>query len=488
MMRRSIVIRFFFLILLLFVTGVAGAAEKPVFQRQTIHLGVDLSFSFNRHYQWTDFNSDGRMDLIAMTTSGTLMVYRQEQAGFPSSPTQSWPLPPKTAWVKVMDVLPDPGMEIVYSVPDGIYCYRQNKTGFDLQPVLLIQASQVQLKGQGEVLLVQNEDKKGKADITTKTLNTVFADHYDQYMVDDKYHISLVKRVDMENEGIIWSASSKSGMEESGLLNVTIHSYRNLKKDQANEKTQYELFEKERIAKLDKEKLWTWGVEEEDVNGDGAKDWTLWFMPREMDSRTIFEIYLRQKDGKLPEKPTLVQRYRGGPVQMEEFYLGMDYYPASPFIDVNRDGLPDIFLLEIRNKAISVSSFLEMAVKNGLDLTCAVILGRKSEAFPLKPDFRLDITAALPWSRKVSSIVSLRVDFNKDGRPDLLVRRNGTQLDVYLSSRTGDLFERQPAFSFEIPEEASPIVEDYNKDGISDLCLEDSVKREIVLFLSQKQN
>lgn len=485
MTRKNIIPDLLLLALILSATGIASAAEKPVYQRQQIRLGVDLAFG-GGNYGWKDLNEDGRMDLIGLTTSGTLLVYRQNQTGFPSIPTQSWSLPPNTTWARAMDVMPDPGMEIVFSEPDGIYCYRQNKSGFDPQPVLLIKASQVQPKGRIEPALAQSKDGKDKGAITTKTINTVFADHYDRYQVDDKYRISLVKRVELENRNGMRSSSSKTAMQESGSLMVSSSWYRKRENDQEAEKSNLEPFQKERLAKLDEEKLWAQGTGEDDVNGDGAKDWVVWFMPREMNARTVFEIYLRQQNGKLPEKPTVVRRYSGGPAHGDDF--AWNPFVRSPFININSDGLPDIFLLELRNKVITASGFLEMALKNGLDLTCAVTLGRKGEAFPAKPDFRMDITVALPWNRGASSLVSLKGDFNQDGRPDLLVRRTATQLDVYPSSRTGDLFNRQPAFTFEISEEAAPIVDDYNGDGISDLCLENWAKKEIVLFLSQKQN
>ncbi len=76
-------------------------------------------------------------------------------------------------------------------------------------------------------------------------------------------------------------------------------------------------------------------------------------------------------------------------------------------------------------------------------------------------------------------------DFNSDGRPDLIIRRDLTNWNIYLSSLANGFYEKESKLQLEAPEQGQMFVRELNNDGISDIYLMDYEKGRITLFLSE---
>jgi hypothetical protein len=79
--------------------------------------------------------------------------------------------------------------------------------------------------------------------------------------------------------------------------------------------------------------------------------------------------------------------------------------------------------------------------------------------------------------------ICIQGDFNRDGHPELLVRRTETQWNIYLSTKDSRWFEPQPAFTFNAPVHGSLEITDLKGDGTADIvCREPNEHRISIVF------
>jgi hypothetical protein len=97
----------------------------------------------------------------------------------------------------------------------------------------------------------------------------------------------------------------------------------------------------------------------------------------------------------------------------------------------------------------------------------------------------MDVTTMLPISEQFAHSINFDGDFNADGRPDLIIRRDMTQCNIYPSSLANGFYEKVSKLQLELPAEGRMSVEDLNSDGISDIYLIDYEKGRITVFLSE---
>jgi hypothetical protein len=218
-------------------------------------------------------------------------------------------------------------------------------------------------------------------------------------------------------------------------------------------------------------------VSHPDINGDGRKDLVVWQVSGWLDMRTDLFVFLRGDDGKLPERPTQTLHCRGFPIPIGSVF------EQTPFGDINGDGVSELVLLEPKTTILSPNSLLEAALSHEIPWSLSIrtfkqgrISNEPEALVPLKMLLSLEDLAEWP--------ICIHGDFNRDGHPDLLVRRTETQWNIYLSAKGGRWFEPQPAFTFNAPIHGSLEITDLNGNGSADIVWRESDEHRLSIFLT----
>jgi len=201
-----------------------------------------------------------------------------------------------------------------------------------------------------------------------------------------------------------------------------------------------------------------------DVNGDGLVDLVLWQVTGEVNIKTDIYIFLRGADHQLPEQPTQILHCRGYPIPVDP---NLSAGP-TPFVDLNGDGVCELVLLEFKTGLTGAEGLVETMLTRGLDWSLTVRSARQG-AFSSTPDIAVPIKALLPAEFLNSVPVSLRGDFNGDGRLDVVVRRSDSEWNIFLSTNNGHWFSSEPAISFETPAQGYMEIKDVSGNGRSDI-------------------
>jgi hypothetical protein len=90
---------------------------------------------------------------------------------------------------------------------------------------------------------------------------------------------------------------------------------------------------------------------------------------------------------------------------------------------------------------------------------------------------------AYEWLR---SLIAVEGDLNGDGRPDCVVARLPTLLQIYFSTAGRGFFQEKPSLEVRPAVEGEITLDDLNSDGLSDICVSSQEERRISLFLSTK--
>lgn len=465
--------------LLLLIAGIVYAEDAPSFKRQVIQVPM-VSPAWVQPF-WIDINGDGLVDFLAFVQRDKkAFIYIQDGFGFPSAPTQSIELPEGTAWITLYDVNEHPGKEMLISTSQGLIYFPQNNGVFELKPKKLIEVRQVFLDESRPWVIEPNN----WPDEMKNAIPVVFSDHTMIYRMDDNYRLNPGKKVQHQFKSSMdkfnWNSWSIGGRETGRVLIRTIAQSK--VEESKPKKPEHENdFIKNMVEKVSEKEMQACSVVREDINGDGNEDVTLVHLVQDVDVKTNIIIFLRQKDGKIPEKPSQVLRCRGIPVKGD--YPGPSHF--SPFVDINKDGYPEIVMIELKDRLLSASSLVEAIVSKGLDWILSIRPFKEGKGYSNQADFKMDITTMLPISEQFADSINLNGDFNADGRPDLLIRRDLAQCDIYLSSLANGFYEKESKLQLEVPSEGRISVEDLNSDGISDIYLIDYEKGKIAVFLSE---
>jgi hypothetical protein len=471
-------------VLLSILVGTAAAAQSVSFNRHVIHIPGDRSRESWYADIVRDLDRDGKTDLLAVSPT-EVFVFRQTASGFSTQPDQRFEFPEGTAWFAIADIIEGPDLEILISTGNGVAYYRQEKGVFEMEPSTLITAEQVfAQKSVGPADLIGTTRVLG--DGTLKAgIPVIFSDHVVTYEPDGERRYRPGPRTELELETSMWQRSWRSwslgGKESSNITTWVRHMSKRSGSDEEEEQHPYIAGLLEKIEKKgDSEHA----VEKKDINSDGKEDLSFWHVPVEFDPTTTLVIFLRREDGSLPDKPDQAIRCRGIPAnwvsERRQFF--------SPFIDIDNDGFLDIVFIEPRNLSMSVRSLLEMVTSEGMDWRFTVRFFEPGQGFPRRADYKKDLTGILPILEQWESMINLDGDFNGDGRPDLMIRRNPTLIEIYFSSPGGDLYSRNPRLRMTVPAKGWTTVNDFNKDSISDIVIhvEPHEEGDITLFLSER--
>jgi hypothetical protein len=465
--------------LLLFLFGIVFAKGTPAFKRQVIQ--VPMSSPAWVQTSWKDINGDGLVDMLALVQrDNKAFTYIQDGSGFPLSPSQSIVLPEGTAWITLHDVNQHPGKEMLISTVKGLIYFCQNNGVFEMRPGKLIEAGQVFLNETRPIFIEPNR----WPDDLKNTITVVFPDHTMIYKMDENYRLNpgekLQHQFKSSMETFNWNSWSIGGRKSD---QIRIRTLARGKSDDGDIKKPEEENEyiRNMVEKVKEKEMQACSVVREDINGDGVEDVILVHLIQSVDVKTNFLIFPRQKDGKLSEKPSQVLRCRGMPIRGD--YPGPSYF--SPFFDINKDGYPEIVMIELKGRLISVSGLVEAVVSKGLDWVLTIRQYKEGKGYSSVADFKMDITTMLPVSSEFADSINLEGDFNADGRPDIIIRRDRFQCDIYLSSLSTGYYGRESKLQLELLPGGRLFVEDFNSDGISDIYMIDYEKGKIAVFLSE---
>jgi hypothetical protein len=465
--------------LLFLLVGIVYSEDTPAFKRQVIH--VPMSSPAWVQPSWKDINRDGLVDLLALVQrDNKAFIYIQNGSGLPSAPTQSIELPEGTAWITLYGVNEHPGKEMLISTTEGLMYFRQNNGVFEMKPEKLIEARQVFLDDTRPLLIEPNR----WPDDMKNAIPVVFSDHTIIYKTDENYRLNPGKKIEHEFKNTMekfnWNRWS-IGAKRSGQIRIRTIAQSKSEDSELKQPEQENDYIKKMVERVSEKEMQRSYVVTEDINGDGNEDVVLLHLVQDVDLKTNIIIFQRQKDGKLPEKPSQVLRCRGMPVRGD--YPGPSFF--SPFVDINKDGYLEIVMMELKVRLLSASSFVEAIVSKGLDWVLTIRQFKEGKGYSNRADFKMDVTTMLPISEQFVDFIKFDGDFNADGRPDFIIRRSPTQCSIYLSSPTDNFYDREPKLQLEVPPEGRMILKDLNSDGISDIYLIDYEKSKIAVFLSE---
>jgi hypothetical protein len=464
------------LVLLLWLAGAAPAAVE--FQRQTIAMEAVQGWLWI--CQLADVNDDGLTDLLVLLPAqNQMLVYRQRKSGFAAAPDQTVALPSQTAWVALRDVdAQAAGKELVISTATGLVYLRRDKGTFEPSPRPLLEVGQVFA---GDHLRIVPTAPGGQD--ADNSLPVLFEDRAALYEKDADGTWHAVRTVKLSPKETIWQAREERWMTgQAPAFNLEVREMvrAQSRNDRAQESAAERKATQELIAKIVKDAQWRhYGVQYQDVNGDGREDLVLWTVHGDLNPAVTILLLLRGPDGHLPTRPTLVLRHNGVPVGVDRKLRD------SPFWDLDGDGRCELILAALKTRITSWSGLVNLAVSGGVDWVLTIRSGRDG-TYTGSPDFQMEITSMTPRSASFASLICFNGDFNGDGRRDILVERGPEQYDVYLSSVGTGYFQAGPALSFAAPIEVNILnTADLNGDRISDLFVQDLKEAQIVVCLSR---
>jgi len=465
--------------LLFLLVGMVCTKDTPAFKRQVVQVPM-RSLAWVQA-SWKDINGDELVDLLAtVQRDDKAFIYIQNSSGLPSAPTQIIELPEGTAWISLYDIDKHPGKEMLISTTEGLVYFRQNNGVFETKPERLIEARQVFSEDTRPFVAEPNS----WPDDMKNAIPVVFSDHTIIYKCDEDYRLNSGKKIEHEFKDTMrkfnWNSWSIGARESDQIRIRTIAQGKT--EDSEPKKTEQENdYIKQMVEKVSEREMQACSVVREDINRDGNEDVVLLHLVQDVDVKTNIIIFLRQADGKLPEKPSQVLRCRGIPV--EGNYPGPSYF--TPFVDTNKDGYPEIVMIELKAQLLSISSLLEAVVSKGLDWVLTIRQFKKGKGYSNQADFKMDITTMLPMSEGFAYSINFEGDFNTDGRPDLIIRRDLTNWNIYLSSLANGFYEKESKLQLEAQEQGQMFIQELNNDGISDIYLIDYEKGRITVFLSE---
>lgn len=456
--------------LLLITSGVA--AETSGFLCQTITLPEK---AMRTHF--ADLNGAGRFDLLAVDSIGKeLFIYRQRAAGFTNTPDQIIELPPHTAWIAPCHVESRTNLDLLVSSATGLTYYRQNGGGFESEPRLLLLTNQA----------FATDDPPGFAPaFTNAAIPIISATQAWFYQRNDALEWTSGPPMLLEAKHGEWNGDRNEwSLGQDGSRTLEVRQAFLSMPQPAYSFTP----ENDGIAKLIatlKKSGPAPKPTEVDLDGDGRKDLVLWQVFYQS-FRTDLYVFLRGRDGTLPEQPTQILHCRGVPMPVNSVW------DRAPVADLRGDGKYELVLLEPDFIVTSIGSLVDIALTRATPFALTVrsfshgAFARSGETV-VSFKTQMSIFGSWQWPFFICG------DFSGDGHSDLLVKRSAEQWAIYYSTNNGHWFQPQPAMTFELPahgyfERRYFEISDLNGDGRSDIVSHGLDDPRIFILLTQPEN
>ena len=304
-----------------------------------------------------------------MCCSGGCGCTANAKSGFAGRPDQIVAVHPGAAWVGLHDVDPQPGNELLVSTATGIIYFRQNQSVFESSPRTLIEVQQV-FATEYPDLLANLSDWPDANSVVPVT----FSDRTVLYQRDSSGTWSPGRTFNLEARQTTWRTyqSSDWAMESSPSHSMTVRTLFGAgpKGKQTQEELSSDAETRKRIEQIGKDAQWSSpSVRHHDMNSDGRQDLVLWKSHRDMNPKTTILVFIRDRSGRLPERPTHVLRHSGVPICVNR------EQGLSPMWDLDGDGKCELILVTLKTRATSWSSLVDTALSGGVDWVFTVRSG-----------------------------------------------------------------------------------------------------------------
>jgi hypothetical protein len=388
------------------------------------------------------------------------------------------------------DVDPHPGLELLFATDTGFLYSRQDGGRFELERRQLIKANQVFTNSDRPILLLLSTNAESQR-ITNVSIPVITERAAVVYHCRDGLEWTSDAPIALSHQPASWHAN----LEEDDWAIASVNPRTQKSVNPALSLGSYQAFlaksaksnsrepQSETIRKLmaDLKTNTVSGspmASQVDIDGDGRKDLVVWQVTGWLDMRTDLFIFLRGEDGKLPERPTQTLHCRGFPIPLGTVFN------QTPLGDLNGDGICELVLLEPKATMLSPNTILEAALSHEIEwsltirpLTHGRISTEPQAYIPLKMLLSLEDLEDWP--------ICIHGDFNRDGHPDLLVRRKETQWNIYPSTKDSRRFESQPSLTFTAPVRGSLDIRDLNHDGRADIVWREPDEHRISVYLTR---
>lgn len=455
------------------VSLASTGAEIPPYAATTVELPRDHWGWFQAI--WQDIDLDSRDDLlILLAGEQSLRIYRQQATEIPAQPSQTLALPEGTAWVRLADVDSHPGLELLLSQPHGFDYHLQDQGVFRPDRERLLESPQT--FDMDVVPRFARDDPQSPP----RSFPVVEGEHIQLYHIDPNYRcrplgmVSLAARSTMRQaEWPEWNL----GYERA------VGIYLRTKYSETDEKDEVDKPEdnpavRRKIDTIRKDRHWSeYGIERQDLNADDRQDLVLWQCAGIHPAKTTVVVYLRNKNGKLPDQPNQVLRCKGVPTNRKKTGRGF-----SVLRDLDQDGLPEIILLSIQTNITSWSQIVDTIISQGMEWHLTVRAFAPGRGYDRSARAKVPLTCTPhDW---LPHLLFWDGDLNGDGRKDLVVKRSSTVYEIFPAVDSG-YFASTPAGQVLIESEGSLSLSDLNHDGQADWVVEDQEELRIHIHLSQ---
>ena len=445
-----------------------AALEAAEFTSHTIELPPGTIGGFT--IACGDADGDGKAELLVLAPAERMLrAYFQRADGFSPQPDQAIELPAGTSWVRLCDVAPEAGAELVFSVPAGLRFFPRDGRRFGPSPRSLLDVPQVIAGDPGPFLL---EPRKGEESL----LPVFLPDRTVLYEVGPGHSPRETRTIELEASPTVRLHPSEWSLGAGAARRLHLrarHAARARARDPELRENAGIRAAMERLEARGPGSLLC--LEREDLDGDGKEDVLLWNVSFELPFKTTAMVFLRDAEGRLPESAGQILRCPGNPMRRTEDGR------LTLLADLDGDGRQEIVLVELRTNPLSVAQIADIFISKGIEWNLAVRSFRPGKGYEDRPDARIPFTALAHFMEM--SMLHLEADLDGDGRKDLAVRRSPSEIDVFPGRKEG-WFTAAPAFRLECPVPGDLVFRDLNGDGASDIIALDYEGRKIGVLLS----
>lgn len=436
-----------------------------------------------------DLNDDGRLDVLAIYTTGhhpdpqrwLAVFWQKEDRIFDPGPDQAWRMDPQAAVLDVGDVSPEPGQEILYLAGDGVYFYGHNGGAFVPESRRLFEANTLFLLAEeadlpvwdfaqeicpddGDEVLVpwfgemslwcQGVDRtyRSKQTFTVETTVRVYAETPGEnytYSLRADYRVPRIETKNFDNDS---RTDIIASWEDN--LDVFLQGVDGTFPPTPDHQLRMSLRTEEELESDEVDVL----LSAHDLNGDGQADIVANKMKGGLTNATTqTSLFLCQIGGDFKETP-------------DQLMTAEDAVSEPYLIDVNGDDRLDLIQPEVK---MGIKSVVSMLLMKKVNINFMVYLNRGDGRFAQEPDFSTKVGFKIDFTRRggrASPLIEFEGDYNGDGRKDLAVGTKEEELSIFFGDKH-KVFTKNPQVQEAVKTSSNVVAKDFDGDGKSEMLI-----------------